>query len=246
MLLQQQQQQHRAPLVSLSIPLLLASPPTIASSFLKSPSSAAALPLSLFLVLAASTAGGLPIQQLLPQLASLRQLHPLFLHTAQHTHDTDTRSPRVGSLGRKAGRRATSRKERFAGLRGGFAGVALYTGLEQEGTFCQLSARLTLLRKESLFSRPSGPHWDGCRLLLLLFLLHFRRRSQQSSAPQRQASESPPLPPLKLHLTPFLLLPLEPVSPPLPLLPRPSHLGDLHQLLPAGQSFHRILHPDTL
>jgi len=149
-LLQQQQQQHRAPLVSLSITLLLPSPPAISSSFLKSPSSAAALPLSLFLVLAASTAGGLPIQQLLPQLASLRQLHPLFLHTAQHTHDTDTRSPRVGSLGRKAGRRATSRKERFAGLRGGFAGVALYTGLEQEGTFCQLSARLTLLRKESL------------------------------------------------------------------------------------------------
>ena len=164
----------------------------------------------------------------------------------QHTHDTHTRSPRVGSLGRKAGRRATSREERFAGLRGGFAGVALYTGLEQEGTFCQLSARLTLLRKGSWLSRPSCPHWDGCRLLFLLFLLHFRRRSQQSSAPQRQASESPPLPPLKLHLTPFLLLPLEPVSPPLPLLPRPSHLGDLNQLLPAGQSFHRILHPDTL
>ena len=49
MLLQQQQQQHRAPLVSLSITMLLPSPPAISSSFLKSPSSAAALPLSLFL-----------------------------------------------------------------------------------------------------------------------------------------------------------------------------------------------------
>ena len=103
MLLQQQQQQHRAPLVSLSIPLLLASPPTIGSSFLKSPSSAAALPLSLFLVLAASTAGGLPIQQLLPQLASLRQLHPLFLHTAhtRHAHKV-TQGRQLGKESRKA------------------------------------------------------------------------------------------------------------------------------------------------
>ena len=244
MLLQQQQQQHRAPLVSLSITMLLPSPPAISSSFLKSPSSAAALPLSLFLVLAASTAGGLPIQQLLPQLASLRQLHPLFLHTAhtRHAHKV-TQGRQLGKESRKA---CDESRGAFRRVAGGLAGVALYTGLEQEGTFCQLSARLTLLRKESLFSRPSGPHWDGCRLLLLLFLLHFRRRSQQSSAPQRQASESPPLPPLKLHLAPFLLLPLEPVSPPLPLLPRPSHVGDLHQLLPAGQSFHRILHPDPL
>ena len=41
----------------------------------------------------------------------------------QHTHDTHTRSPRVGSLGRKAGRRATSREERFAGLRGASQGL---------------------------------------------------------------------------------------------------------------------------